>query len=398
MKHRRLGTSAAALALALLAGCGGTLGMQPTVESEVVAPSLASPETAAGALPDYERLIAVSLAGGAEPADSGAAAPGKTEMGWDEALRRAMSLCLYAGGSTEGGWELIYYPAAVTGGEARPAYEAVCTQADATLQVRFDATTGRLQHWQVEPARDYWTEALTCGGAVEAAGDAPDEARTAAGQAAWGAYAAEAESWGRQQGGALAAGLLNAGGLPARADGLTPAGGSLPQSWRQMYDGYWRNSNDPLDLCTLYELTVEDAAWQVWVEPTRQLVLQAAPVQADAFTRARQERQDLQERLAQHQVFILGRDGDLRTEQLETVEAALEQVEEQLRSARGEEERMELEAQRQDLLAALDLLVTGRAEELLRQEAGAATRDTAAGFDQVAEELDAYLQELVGGN
>lgn len=398
MKHRRLGTSAAALALALLAGCGGTLGMQPTVESEVVAPSLASPETAAGALPDYERLIAVSLAGGAVPADSGAAAPGKTEMGWDEALRRAMSLCLYAGGSTEGGWELIYYPAAVTGGEARPAYEAVCTQADATLQVRFDATTGRLQHWQVEPARDYWTEALTCGGAVEAVGDAPDEARTAAGQAAWGAYAAEAESWGRQQGGALAAGLLNAGGLPARADGLTPAGGSLPQSWRQMYDGYWRNSNDPLDLCTLYELTVEDAAWQVWVEPTRQLVLQAAPVQADAFTRARQERQDLQERLARHQVFILGRDGDLRTEQLETVEAALEQVEEQLRSARGEEERMELEAQRRDLLAALDLLVTGRAEELLRQEAGAATQDTAAGFDQVAEELDAYLQELVGGN
>ena len=72
---------------------------------------------------------------------------------------------------------------------------------------------------------------------------------------------------------------------------------------------------------------MEDAAWQVWVEPTRQLVLQAAPVQADAFTRARQERQDLQERLAQHQVFILGRDGDLRTEQLETVEAALEQVE-----------------------------------------------------------------------
>ena len=134
------------------------------------------------------------------------------------------------------------------------------------------------------------------------------------------------------------------------------------------------------------------------MEPTRQLVLQAAPVQADAFTRARQERQDLQERLAQHQVFILGRDGDLRTEQLETVEAALEQVEEQLRSARGEEERMELEARRQDLLAALDLLVTGRAEELLRQEAGAATRDTAAGFDQVAEELDAYLQELVGGN
>ena len=59
---------------------------------------------------------------------------------------------------------------------------------------------------------------------------------------------------------------------------------------------------------------------------------------------------------------------------------------------------MELEAQRRDLLAALDLLVTGRAEELLRQEAGAATQDTAAGFDQVAEELDAYLQELVGGN
>ena len=143
---------------------------------------------------------------------------------------------------------------------------------------------------------------------------------------------------------------------------------------------------------------MEDAAWQVWVEPTRQLVLQAAPVQADAFTRARQERQDLQERLAQHLVFILGRDGSLRTEQLEQVEAALEQVEEQLRSAHGEEERMELEARRQDLLAALDLLGTGRAEELLRQEAGAATQDTAAGFDQVAEELDAYLQELVGGN
>ena len=66
MKHRRLGTSAAALALALLAGCGGTLGMQPTVESEVVAPTAdgAAAAIAAAARPDYEAQIMTDFAGG----------------------------------------------------------------------------------------------------------------------------------------------------------------------------------------------------------------------------------------------------------------------------------------------------------------------------------------------
>ena len=176
------------LAPLLLAACA-PLGRQPTVESEVIDPAGAAELYGAAALPDCENRIAYTLLGESEPAAASDAWPGESEMDWDAALRRAMTLCLYAGADTAGDWQLLYYPQALAERSGmRPFYEAYCEQDGLLLNVRFDSTTGALLWWAAEPGAGYWTRALTCGGELEAPGGTPDPALAAA---AWPDHAAE---------------------------------------------------------------------------------------------------------------------------------------------------------------------------------------------------------------
>ena len=116
------------MALFLLAACA-PLGRQPTVESEVIDPAGAAELYGAAALPDCENRIAYTLLGESEPAAASDAWPGESEMDWDAALRRAMTLCLYAGADTAGDWQLLYYPQALAERSGmRPFYEAYCEQ------------------------------------------------------------------------------------------------------------------------------------------------------------------------------------------------------------------------------------------------------------------------------
>ena len=266
---------AAALA-ALLAACA-PLGRQPTVESEVIEPAGAAELYGAAALPDCENRIAYTLLGESEPAAASDAWPGESEMDWDAALRRAMTLCLYAGADTAGDWQLLYYPQALAERSGmRPFYEAYCEQDGLLLDVRFDSTTGALLWWAAEPGAGYWTRALTCGGALEAPGGTPDPALAAA-------------AWGETQGAALADALLQAGGRQTHA-AAPAAGGGLPDSWQALYDGWACGTGDPLALCLQFEAETDGQPWQVWrvwVEPTRRLALRAAPDTPDACTQAR---------------------------------------------------------------------------------------------------------------
>ena len=273
------------LAPLLLAACA-PLGRQPTVESEVIDPAGAAELYGAAALPDCENRIAYTLLGESEPAAASDAWPGESEMDWDAALRRAMTLCLYAGADTAGDWQLLYYPQALAERSGmRPFYEAYCEQDGLLLDVRFDSTTGALLWWAAEPGAGYWTRALTCGGALEAPGGTPDPALAAA----WPGYAAETAAWGETQGAALADALLQAGGRQTRA-AAPAAGGGLPDSWQALYDGWACGTGDPLALCLQFEAETDGQPWQVWrvwVEPTRRLALRAAPDTPDACTQAR---------------------------------------------------------------------------------------------------------------
>ena len=274
------------LAPLLLAACA-PLGRQPTVESEVIDPAGAAELYGAAALPDCENRIAYTLLGESEPAAASDAWPGESEMDWDAALRRAMTLCLYAGADAAGNWQLLYYPQALTERSGmRPFYEAYCEQDGLLLDVRFDSTTGALLWWAAEPGAGYWTRALRCGGALEAPGGTPDPARAAA---AWPDYAAETAAWGETQGAALADALLQAGGRQTHA-AAPAAGGGLPDSWQALYDGWACGTGDPLALCLQFEAEADGQPWQVWrvwVEPTRRLALRAAPDTPDACTQAR---------------------------------------------------------------------------------------------------------------
>ena len=274
------------LAPLLLAACA-PLGRQPTVESEVIDPAGAAELYGAAALPDCENRIAYTLLGESEPAAASDAWPGESEMDWDAALRRAMTLCLYAGADTAGDWQLLYYPQALAERSGmRPFYEAYCEQDGLLLDVRFDSTTGALLWWAAEPGAGYWTRALTCGGELEAPGGTPDPALAAA---AWPDYAAETAAWGETQGAALADALLQAGGRQTHA-AAPAAGGGLPDSWQALYDGWACGTGDPLALCLQFEAEADGQPWQVWrvwVEPTRRLALRAAPDTPDACTQAR---------------------------------------------------------------------------------------------------------------
>ena len=274
------------LAPLLLAACA-PLGRQPTVESEVIDPAGAAELYGAAALPDCENRIAYTLLGESEPAAASDAWPGESEMDWDAALRRAMTLCLYAGADTAGDWQLLYYPQALAERSGmRPFYEAYCEQDGLLLDVRFDSTTGALLWWAAEPGAGYWTRALRCGGALEAPGGTPDPALAAA---AWPDYAAETAAWGETQGAALADALLQAGGRQTRA-AAPAAGGGLPDSWQALYDGWACGTGDPLALCLQFEAETDGQPWQVWrvwVEPTRRLALRAAPDPPDACTQVR---------------------------------------------------------------------------------------------------------------
>ena len=255
------------LAPLLLAACA-PLGRQPTVESEVIDPAGAAELYGAAALPDCENRIAYTLLGESEPAAASDAWPGESEMDWDAALRRAMTLCLYAGADAAGDWQLLYYPQALAERSGmRPFYEAYCEQDGLLLNVRFDSTTGALLWWAAEPGAGYWTRALTCGGALEAPGGTPDPALAAA---AWPDYAAETAAWGETQGAALADALLQAGGRQTHA-AAPAAGGGLPDSWQALYDGWACGAGDPLALCLQFEAETDGQPWQVWrvwVEPT----------------------------------------------------------------------------------------------------------------------------------
>ena len=144
------------LAPLLLAACA-PLGRQPTVESEVIDPAGAAELYGAAALPDCENRIAYTLLGESEPAAASDAWPGESEMDWDAALRRAMTLRLYAGADTAGNWQLLYYPQALAERSGmRPFYEAYCEQDGLLLDVRFDSTTGALLWWAAEPGAGYW--------------------------------------------------------------------------------------------------------------------------------------------------------------------------------------------------------------------------------------------------
>ena len=269
------------LAPLLLAACA-PLGRQPTVESEVIDPAGAAELYGAAALPDCENRIAYTLLGESEPAAASDAWLGESEMDWDAALRRAMTLCLYAGADTAGDWQLLYYPQALTERSGmRPFYEAYCEQDGLLLDVRFDSTTGALLWWAAEPGAGYWTRALRCGGALEAPGGTPDPALAAA---AWPDYAAETAAWGETQGAALADALLQAGGRQTHA-AAPAAGGGLPDSWQALYDGWACGTGDPLALCLQFEAETDGQPWQVWrvwVELTRRLALRAAPDPPDA--------------------------------------------------------------------------------------------------------------------
>ena len=151
------------LAPLLLAACA-PLGRQPTVESEVIDPAGAAELYGAATLPDSENRIAYTLLGESEPAAASDAWPGASEMDWGAALRRAMTLCLYAGADTAGDWQLLYYPQALTERSGmRPFYEAYCEQDGLLLDVRFDSTTGALLWWAAEPGAGYWVRARASG-------------------------------------------------------------------------------------------------------------------------------------------------------------------------------------------------------------------------------------------
>ena len=267
------------MALFLLAACA-PLGRQPTVESEVIDPAGAAELYGAAALPDCENRIAYTLLGESEPAAASDAWPGESEMDWDAALRRAMTLCLYAGADTAGNWQLLYYPQALAErSDMRPFYEAYCEQDGLLLNVRFDSTTGALLWWAAEPGAGYWTRALRCGGA-------PDPALAAA---AWPDYAAETAAWGETQGAALADALLQAGGRQTHA-AAPAAGGGLPAPWPAPDYGWAGGPGAPRALCLQFEAETDGRPWQVWrvwVEPTRRLALRAAPDTPDACTQAR---------------------------------------------------------------------------------------------------------------
>ena len=340
------------LAPLLLAACA-PLGRQPTVESEVIDPAGAAELYGAAALPDCENRIAYTLLGESEPAAASDAWPGESEMDWDAALRRAMTLCLYAGADTAGDWQLLYYPQALAERSGmRPFYEAYCEQDGLLLDVRFDSTTGALLWWAAEPGAGYWARALTCGGALEAPGGTPDPALAAA---AWPGYAAETAAWGETQGAALADALLQAGGRQTHA-AAPAAGGGLPDSWQALYDGWACGAGDPLALCLQFEAETDGQPWQVWrvwVEPTRRLALRAAPDTPDACTQARggQVRPDAEALTAE----------ELRPQCAE-LRRKLEALAQELAQTTDAAAREEMQAMKKALQEALDVLTRSAGE------------------------------------
>ena len=198
MKHRRLGTSAAALALALLAGCGGTLGMQPTVESEVVAPTAdgAAAAIAAAARPDYEARIMTDFAGSSArmPDDQRSRPPADGALTPDQAAETAAELLWAGGAGTRGEWTLRYYPDKLTETVgAAPIYELELVP-EGAAQGR-----GRMLWLETDGRLIYYLDTEEMGGVV-AEMQAVLTARQGADYAAWAAernrwVLQEAEGW-----------------------------------------------------------------------------------------------------------------------------------------------------------------------------------------------------------
>lgn len=207
------------LALSLTA-CTAGFGSEPTVAEDVVVSGTPSAVELAldTALPDYEQLYAVDYHGDTLPwrddravyaqaiDDTGAPTgegmieltpPGATELGWEEAMRRALALCAQAQiDCADLSWSVQYYAAEIADlAGVRPFYEVICQNGvQQLLTLRFDSTTGALQRFEVSgdlPGEQPILTLLTCGGSVRdegvalldalRAGEEPDDA-------AWDAF------------------------------------------------------------------------------------------------------------------------------------------------------------------------------------------------------------------
>lgn len=328
------------LALSLTA-CTAGFGSEPTVAEDVVAPGTPSAAELAldTALPDYEQLYAVDYHGDTLPwrddravyaqaiDDTGAPTgegmieltpPGATELGWEEAMRRALALCAQAQiDCADLSWSVQYYAAEIADlAGVRPFYEVICQNGvQQLLTLRFDSTTGALQRFEVSgdlPGEQPILTLLTCGGSVRdegvalldalRAGEEPDDAAwdafwaTPAGailqadparsstlltldsqtltlyETAWQTYRAALETRRDTNAPALAGAMLSTGGLTVQETGA-PVAEALPESWQ---DAVAKLLNGRESLTADYTLTLDDGSqWLVTVDLVRYAVLDA---------------------------------------------------------------------------------------------------------------------------
>ena len=328
------------LALSLTA-CTAGFGSEPTVAEDVVAPGTPSAAELAldTALPDYEQLYAVDYHGDTLPwrddravyaqaiDDTGAPTgegmieltpPGATELGWEEAMRRALALCAQAQiDCADLSWSVQYYAAEIADlAGVRPFYEVICQNGvQQLLTLRFDSTTGALQRFEVSgdlPGEQPILTLLTCGGSVRdegvalldalRAGEEPDDAAwdafwaTPAGailqadparsstlltldsqtltpyETAWQTYRAALETRRDTNAPALAGAMLSTGGLTVQETGA-PVAEALPESWQ---DAVAKLLNGRESLTADYTLTLDDGSqWLVKVDLVRYAVLDA---------------------------------------------------------------------------------------------------------------------------
>ena len=328
------------LALSLTA-CTAGFGSEPTVAEDVVVSGTPSAAELAldTALPDYEQLYAVDYHGDTLPwrddravyaqaiDDTGAPTgegmieltpPGATELGWEEAMRRALALCAQAQmDCADLGWSVQYYAAEIADlAGVRPFYEVICQNGvQQLLTLRFDSTTGALQRFEVSgdlPGEQPILTLLTCGGSVRdegvalldalRAGEEPDDAAwdafwaTPAGailqadparsstlltldsqtltlyETAWQTYRAALETRRDTNAPALAGAMLSTGGLTVQETGA-PVAEALPESWQ---DAVAKLLNGRESLTADYTLTLDDGSqWLVTVDLVRYAVLDA---------------------------------------------------------------------------------------------------------------------------
>lgn len=328
------------LALSLTA-CTAGFGSEPTVAEDVVVSGTPSAAELAldTALPDYEQLYAVDYHGDTLPwrddravyaqaiDDTGAPTgegmieltpPGATELGWEEAMRRALALCAQAQiDCADLSWSVQYYAAEIADlAGVRPFYEVICQNGvQQLLTLRFDSTTGALQRFEVSgdlPGEQPILTLLTCGGSVRdegvalldalRAGEEPDDAAwdafwaTPAGailqadparsstlltldsqtltpyETAWQTYRAALETRRDTNAPALAGAMLSTGGLTVQETGA-PVAEALPESWQ---DAVAKLLNGRESLTADYTLTLDDGSqWLVTVDLVRYAVLDA---------------------------------------------------------------------------------------------------------------------------